>query len=597
MQSNLLDYSPIPQFVLGPDHRVIRWNHACEALTGYKAGDMIGTDFQWRPFYESKRPVLADLVLDGDYEGFLDLYGLKSGSESELLPHAWEARDFFSNLGGRPRHVSLLAAPVRDVEGHSIGALETIQDITVQVQFESDLMQSERRYRILAEHVADGVTVVQGRRMVFVNQAFATLLGYEAPAELMEKDAEGLICPEFRDQFRKTLRILEGGISLRVQWSWPCKTRKGNEVWLETYQNGFEWDGGPAVLITTRDITERMVQERALQAETEHLKNENRRLRSSIQERYRFGEIIGKSQPMQEVYERILQSASTDAGVIIHGESGTGKELVAQAIHNESARRGRPFMPVNCGGIPVTLMESEFFGYRRGAFTGAHADKQGYFDLANGGTLFLDEVAELDPAMQAKLLRAIETRAYMPVGGRELKKSDFRIIAATHKDLPQLLEMGIMREDFFYRIHIIPISVPPLRERKEDIPLLVEHFLRSLGRDGAALRIPSRVLDRLMEHDWPGNVRELQNVLQRYLTVREVHFPAGSGSPSRRPEFPDRASGQDTDGELRTSIDGYEKSLIMKALQKNHWHKAKAATSLGISRRTLFRKLRQLELA
>jgi PAS domain S-box-containing protein len=596
MLSDLLDYSPIPQFVLGVDHRVVLWNHACETLTGYKAEKMIGTDLQWRPFYEHKRPVLADLVLEGDYEGFLHLYGLKSGSESELLPQAWEARDFFGNLGGRQRQVSLLAAPLRDEKGHITGALETIQDITLQVQFEKDLIRSERRYRVLAEHVADGVTVVRGGKMVFVNQAFAALLGYDAPADLVGKDAEGVICPAFREQFTKTLRILESGISLSVQWSWPCTTKNGNEVWLEAYQNGFEWDGGPAVLITTRDVTERMVKERALRVETEHLKQENTRLRSSLQERYRFGEIIGKSQPMQEVYERILKSASTDAGVIIHGESGTGKELVAEAIHNESTRRGKPFVPVNCGGIPTTLLESEFFGYRRGAFTGAHADKQGYFDLADGGTLFLDEVAELDPGMQAKLLRAIETRAYIPVGGRELKKSDFRVIAATHKDLPQLVEEGNIREDFFYRIHIIPIHIPPLRERKEDIPLLVEHFLRSLGREGDALRIPSRIMDRLMEHEWPGNVRELQNVLHRYLTVEEVYLPTTSRPRSGQPELLAPPTQLEAHSGLRTAIDGYEKSLIMNALQKYRWHKAKAATSLGISRRTLFRKLRQLEL-
>ncbi|MDM8537494.1 sigma-54 dependent transcriptional regulator [Desulfobacterales bacterium HSG17] len=239
-----------------------------------------------------------------------------------------------------------------------------------------------------------------------------------------------------------------------------------------------EDQGVQSILI---DISKRKLAEKELRENQENLRRENLRLRSSLKDRYRFGNIIGKSRPMQEVYENIVNAASTDAGVIIYGESGTGKELAAHAIHKQSERSKNTMVTINCGAIPETLGESEFFGYIKGAFTGAESDKAGYLEMADRGTLFLDEIGEISLNMQVKLLRAIEGAGYSPLGSRRVIKPDIRIIAATNRNLQELIKNGQLREDFYFRIHVIPIHLPPLRERKEDIPLLIEDFSDSNG--------------------------------------------------------------------------------------------------------------------
>jgi transcriptional regulator with PAS, ATPase and Fis domain len=278
--------------------------------------------------------------------------------------------------------------------------------------------------------------------------------------------------------------------------------------------------------------------------------------------------------------------------VIVYGESGTGKELVARAIHDLSPRSGADFVPVNCGAIPEHLLESEFFGHRKGAFTGASADTHGYLDIANGGSLFLDEVAELSPDMQVKLLRAIEGCGYFPIGDNRSRHSDFRVIAATHRNLRELVKSSRVREDFFFRIHIIPITLPPLRERREDIPLLVEHYLRQFAGDQPPARLPSNVMESLHRYDWPGNVRELQNVLRRYLAIKRLDFidsrlPPGPGETPVTVEPSER---------LADAMNRFERTVVEKCLEHHRWHRGRTAAALGIDRKTLFVKMRAHEL-
>jgi transcriptional regulator with PAS, ATPase and Fis domain len=344
-----------------------------------------------------------------------------------------------------------------------------------------------------------------------------------------------------------------------------------------------------------RDITETKLKEITMQEEAAFLRRENITLRTSIiKDRYRLGNIIGKSPAMQDLYEVILNAAASDANVIIYGESGTGKELVAQAIHEMSGRSGKPFVPVNCAAIPENLIESEFFGYKRGAFTGAVCDKPGYLDLAHGGTLFLDEVGEVGLNMQAKLLRAIEGGGYSPVGSSSSKHSDLRIIAATNRNLLELSKRGLFRDDFFYRIHIIPIMIPPLRKRKEDIPLLVERFLRIYSTGKRMPALPCHLTEMLINYDWPGNVRELQNVIQRYLSVGRVDF---LGMVSEEADTTCRFADKKSEGlNLHEHKGNLEKSIIMEALDTYHWNKTRAADALNISRKTLTRKLKRFGL-
>jgi transcriptional regulator with PAS, ATPase and Fis domain len=286
---------------------------------------------------------------------------------------------------------------------------------------------------------------------------------------------------------------------------------------------------------------------------------------------------------MQEVYELILKAAATEASVAVFGDSGSGKELVAQAIHNHSSRKKKRFVAVNCSAIQESLFEREFFGHRKGAFSSAHADAPGYLDMADGGTLFLDEVSELTVNMQAKLLRAIEGGGYRPVGGTETISSDFRIISASNAVLSDRVSSGHIRNDFFYRIQVIQIQLPPLRERKQDIPLLVEHFLRQLQAPAAMAQVPGHTMDILMEYDWPGNVRELRNILQRYIALGHLEFFTLGAKSGTIPNTPNIS--------LREAVQELEKSLISKALLQADGNRTRAAALLGISRRALFRKM------
>jgi transcriptional regulator with PAS, ATPase and Fis domain len=325
-------------------------------------------------------------------------------------------------------------------------------------------------------------------------------------------------------------------------------------------------------------------QQMAAERRADSLGRENRVLRSSLGERYRLGDIIGHCAPMQTVYEMILKAAATDASVAIYGESGTGKELAARAIHAHSNRKGQRFLAVNCGAVQESLFEREFFGHRKGAFSGAHADAPGYLDLAAGGTLFLDEVGELTPNMQVKLLRAIEGGGYTPVGATEPRMKDFRIISAANTPLCDRVAAGAMREDFFYRVQVIQICLPPLRHRRQDIPLLVDHFLRQMAPHFGAVRVPGRIMDLLMDHDWPGNVRELRNVLQRYATLERLEFFTTETQPAE-------ALAADAPLNLPRAVGRLEQALIFRALAHTGGHRTRAAALLGISRRALFRKL------
>ena len=344
------------------------------------------------------------------------------------------------------------------------------------------------------------------------------------------------------------------------------------------------------------DITERKATEDWLRQREAQLAEKNRRLKSSLRTASRFGNIIGKSNAMQEVYENILKAAESTAHVIVYGESGTGKELVAKTIHDLSDRGSRNFVTVHCGAIPDNLVESEFFGYRKGAFTGADQDKPGYLDAADGGTLFMDEVGELNLTMQVKLLRAIEGGGYTPIGSSAVKKTDLRIVAATNRNLRQSMEAGHFRKDFYYRIHILPIHLPPLKSRKEDIPLLVNHFVSDFPHGDKLPVVPQRIIAAMQRYDWPGNIRELQNSVQRYITLGKMDVPelpltTGEEAPAVQPERP-AFQATAYDQPLNEAVSAFEKSYIEHLLKENQWHRSKVAAVLGIDRRTLFRKMK-----
>lgn len=487
-------------------------------------------------------------------------------------------------------------------------------DISPFKDAQESLIESESLYRTFAERITEGVALICKGEIVFANNKFASILGFLDATEIIGQNSMTFMSKDFETYFKEFFDFIEGGISKERFFHARWLKKNDHEIWVEGKGNLFQWKGNPTVLLTARDITDTKMKEISMQEETAYLRRENVTLRSSIKDRYRFGDIIGKSVAIQEIYERSLNAAATNANVIIYGESGTGKELVAKAIHRLSNRSQNSFVPVNCAAIPENLIESEFFGYKKGAFTGANSDKQGYLDKANGGTLFLDEVGELGLNIQAKLLRAIEGGGYTPVGSNIVKHSDFRILAATNKNLMEYTKKGLIREDFFYRIHIIPIQIPPLRQRMEDIPLLVEHFIRLNSPDKKVVSVPGKVLEALQKYDWPGNVRELHNVIQRYLMVNKIEFLAplkkslletkNNGqvifndieSDHGFREKPENTERSPIIKELSDYKEDSEKAAILEALNQNRWNKGKTAEILNISRKTLHRKMQRFGL-
>jgi two-component system response regulator GlrR len=331
--------------------------------------------------------------------------------------------------------------------------------------------------------------------------------------------------------------------------------------------------------------------ERAL--ENRRLTSEVKRLEGLLQERYGFDNVVARSEKMQRVLEVVSRIAKTDSTVYIHGESGTGKELIAKAIHLASERKNKPFVAVNCAALPETLMESELFGHEKGAFTGAVRSTKGLFTQAHQGTIFLDEIGDMSLSIQAKLLRVLQEREFYPVGGERPLEVDVRVVVATQKDLEDQVKRGLFREDLFYRIHVIPIQLPPLRERKEDIPLLVEHFLRKYGQQmkKEVRSLAPTALQKLMLHDWPGNVRELENTIEYAVamtqqdTINEDSIFQTKGATSQEPFKP-----------LKEAKDAYEKSYLIHLLAVCEGNVSKAAKLAGKYRADFYDLLKKHSL-
>jgi two-component system response regulator PilR (NtrC family) len=331
---------------------------------------------------------------------------------------------------------------------------------------------------------------------------------------------------------------------------------------------------------------------------------ENIRLRQAVEDRYKFWNLIGKSPKMQRVYELVEKVSQTKANVLITGESGTGKELVAKAVHFNSARKDRSFVTLNCGAIPENLLESELFGHMKGSFTGAIANKRGLLEMAEGGTLFMDEIGELPLPLQVKLLRVIQEREFKRVGGIEDIKVDVRIISASNQDLQQKVAHGSFREDLFYRLNVIQIKIPPLRERKEDIPLLVNHFVRKYSADtGKEIEgISPEALELLLGYNFAGNVRELENIIERSITLETTPMIADRHIRSYLNErmiskgIPPTLEIPEEGMDLNKVVEDLEKAFILKALEQTDGVKKKAAEILGMNFRAMRYKLAKYDL-
>ncbi|MBN1556884.1 MAG: sigma 54-interacting transcriptional regulator [Lentisphaerae bacterium] len=433
------------------------------------------------------------------------------------------------------------------------------------------LTGARRSEALILDHISDGIMAHDfNRRIFFFNRAAERITGYRAE-EVLSRDCHDV----FPDGFCGGKCLFEDGPPAElpegkqeVEIAVKDGERRVVERTVSLLASGAA--GRPqGVAVSFRDVTE------------------ERRLARRVGEVYQFAGIIGRDRKMLEIYDLIREVAETSVPVLIQGESGTGKELVAAAIHNESSRANKLFVPVNCGALPEALLESELFGHVKGAFTGAVRDKKGRFELAHGGTIFLDEIGDIAPAMQVKLLRVLQEGRFEPVGGESTRQVDARVVSATNKDIAAEIAAGRFREDLYYRLSVLPIVLPPLRERRNDIPLLAEHILRQTLRDSrhTDVALSPEALDVMLSYDWPGNVRELQNWIQFALvkcrgeTIRPRHLPPGIHAAPPRPA--ERAHGRKLDRES-----------VRLAIARCGGNKVKAARELGVSRATLYRFLK-----
>jgi sigma-54 specific flagellar transcriptional regulator A len=314
--------------------------------------------------------------------------------------------------------------------------------------------------------------------------------------------------------------------------------------------------------------------------------------------------IIGQNPKMQQIFRLVKRVAQSDSTVIINGESGSGKGLIARAIHRNSQRKDKPFITINCGAIPENLLESELFGHVKGAFTGATTSKTGKFELAKGGTVFLDEIGDMSPSLQVKILRVLEEKEFEQVGGVKTLSAEVRILAATHRNLETLVSEKTFREDLYYRLNVIPVKVPSLRERRSDIPLLVSHFLAEFNEKNAGVvqEISTEAMHILKQHSWPGNVRELKNMVERFVVLKgegvidPQDLPAGIAmTPGNAAPLPSIEISEDGIN-LNTAVTEFEKKLILESLNRTNWIKNKAAKLLKLNRTTLVEKIKRYEL-
>ena len=540
-------------FTVDINWRITSFNRSAEAITGWTQDEAIGKSC--REIFHSN--LCGEACLLG-----------RSIREGQTII---DKSIFIEKKDGTIVPVSISAAPFLDHQGKVIGGVETFRDTT-----------SSIKNHIILDSIADGVfTVDRNWKITSFNRAAELITGWAAD------DAVGRFCS---DIFHSSICGKNCAIALSLYSAKPISNlsititnAKGEKIPISISAAPLIDNAGNIIggVETFRDLT-------AITS-----------LRKQLTKNYTFEEIISKSATMQRIFNILPDIAKSPSTVLISGESGTGKELVARAIFNASNRADKPFVIVNCGALPETLLESELFGYKAGAFTDAKKDKIGRFAAAETGTLFLDEIGDIPHSLQVKLLRVLQNKVYEPLGSNSSVTADVRIITATNRDLRELVQQGVFREDLFYRLNVVKIHLPPLRERKEDIPLLTEHFIKqfssSQGKD--IVGIANAALNILMRHDFPGNIRELENIIEYAFIlcdggyIQPQHLPEPFYTGDNRPKVkaePSPAAMQ--------SLEEIEKQAIYLSLEKNRWGRMDTCRELGISKDTLRRKIERYGL-
>ncbi len=561
---DIFDTFSLGVMVVGADRKIISLNHSAELITGYNESDLCG---------KYCNQILLDPLCGGEcpYLAAVDS-GRQAGSVNFEV----------SDQSNGKHSITRIVSPIYGSDQTPLGCIEVFQDHTVFKDLLERVRHDDRRLKIILDNLDIGVlTVDRGGHITFFNNRAETITGFN------RGDALGKSCSMI---FGKTashdLLLLNETIAngrARSTSEGEIKTREGQAIPMRANYMALKNEDGRIVggLATIADLS---------------LKYQ---FNSEIKGRYTFYDMVGKDPAIQKIFEIVPVVASSDATILIEGPTGTGKDVLAKVIHNASQRSKKSLVKVNCAALPDNLLESEMFGYVKGAFTGAEKDKPGRFQEADGGTIFLDEIGDLPLSLQAKLLRVLEDKEFYPLGSRKTTKVDVRIISATNQNLGQLVAEKRFREDLFYRLNVMRLDLPSLKQRRGDVPLLISHILKRLcaTRDTKVEKFSNDAMEVLLNYDYPGNVRELENIIEHALIVcqdkiiERNHLPLSlqDGLSSPLPEEEKRPF----DREIEFS----EKTLILDTLRKYNWNKGKTASALEINRTTLWRKMKKYNIS
>jgi PAS domain S-box-containing protein len=548
-------------FTVNSKRKITSFNPAAEFLTGFKEAEVVG---------KYCHQVFKNDLCQGECR-------FHEAVEAEQTSLSFDVQ--FTDRQMEKRTITKVVTPLYDLKHQLTGCMEIFQDRSAFEELISRIRYDERQLKIILDNLDIGVfTVTRGGLITFFNTIAEKISGFRRK-EVIGRPCAALLGEGPADGANLLKQAVEGG-KAQSNKKGVLTAKDGRKIPIRGNYMAMRNEQGRVIggLATIQDLS--LIDE----------------LHRAISSRYTFADMIGKDPSIQKIFDIVPVVAESDATILIEGSTGTGKDLLAKVIHNTSKRAKKPLVKVNCAALPDNLLESEMFGYVKGAFTGADKDKPGRFQEADGGTIFLDEIGDLPLSLQAKLLRVLEEKQFYPLGSRKITRVDVRIIAATNQGLEEMVGAKRFREDLFYRLNVIRLELPPLRERRADIPLLIENILRRLSsaRKAQASRISEEAMEILLNYDYPGNVRELENILEHALIICQEEVIGVKHLPIfLRKAMPAAGPEKGVSAQEGTPT---EKERILEALKRHHWQRNEAARELHMDRTTLWRKMKRYHL-